>query len=543
MLNLDPSSLRAFPAELRQRYLKEGWWDDSALGHSLIEWLGRHPQMPYCIWSPTRPQVSTYGAVRDQALRLAEGLRRRGIRAGDTVCIYVNNSIEGALGFHAVPALGAILVPVAPFYGTKELRYILSKSKARILITAESPAGNRLEHIAEMRAQMPDLEDVYVIGDKVPAGMRNYNELVADAPIASLPKVDPDSIAAIAFTSGTTADPKGVIHTHRSLVCETRLHMDATPRQKRPLLVGGPLSHVTGMLVGVFLQPYRGRPVHIMDGWDMPTVLRAMREHDLCAGAGATVFMNSIFNHPDTRPDDIARLEDVGMGGSTIPIPFVEFCESKGIRIMRVYGSTEHPSVCGGMPDDPILKRQRTEGRALPGVEMRIVDDDGNDLPANTQGELITRGPDLFAGYMDTDQNAELFNKDGWFHTGDIGVIDEEGFFTVVDRKKDIIIRNGVKVSALEVENCLLKMPSLMEVAVVAAPDGRTGEHGHAFVRVKPGQPVPSLDDVKKHLQQVDLARPKWPEVIEVVQDFPRTPSGKVRKVDLRNQVRAAAKS
>jgi acyl-CoA synthetase len=168
MLNLDPSSLRAFPAELRQRYLKAGWWDDSTLGHSLIEWLGRHPQMPYCIWSPTRPQVSTYGAVLDQSLRLAEGLRRRGIGTGDTVCIYVNNSIEGALGFHAVPALGAILVPVAPFYGTKELRFILSKSKARILITAESPAGNRLEHIAEMRAQMPDLEDVYVIGDKIP---------------------------------------------------------------------------------------------------------------------------------------------------------------------------------------------------------------------------------------------------------------------------------------------------------------------------------------------------------------------------------------
>jgi acyl-CoA synthetase len=541
MTLVDPSALRAFPAELRTRYLKEGWWDDRTLGHSLLDWLGRHPQHPFFIWSTTRPQQSTFGAVRDRALRLIEGFKRRGIKEGDVVCIYVNNSIEGALGFYAVPSIGAILVPVAPFYGTKELRYILANSKARILITAEAPGGGRLEHIADMRKDMPDLEDVYVIGDKIPSGMRDYNELIADAPIATLPKVDPDSIAAIAFTSGTTADPKGVVHMHRSLVCETRLHMDASPKTKRALMVGGPLSHVTGMLMG-FLQMYRGKPVHIMDGWDVPTVLRAMREYDLTAGAGATVFMNSIFNHPDTRPDDIARLEDTGMGGSTVPIPFVEFCESKGIRIARAYGSTEHPTITMGMVDDPVHKRQRTEGRALPGVEMKIVDDDGKELPRGTPGELISRGPDLFAGYLDKAQNAELFNKDGWFHTGDIGIIDDEGYFTVVDRKKDIIIRNGVKVSALEVENCLLKMPSLMEVAVVAAPDGRTGEHGHAFVRVKPGQPAPSLDDVKKHLEHIDLARQKWPEVIEVVQDFPRTASGKVRKVDLRNQVRAASK-
>lgn len=542
MALIDPTALRPFPAALRTRYLKEGWWNDATLGHSLLEWLGRNPQLPYCIWSTTRPQMSTFGAVRDQALRLAEGLRRRGIKAGDVVCIYVNNSIEGALGFHAVPALGSVLVPVAPFYGTKELRFILSNSKARILITEESPAGGRLEHIAGMRKDMPALEDVYVIGDKVPSGMRNYNELVADAPIASLPKVDPDSVVAIAFTSGTTADPKGVVHTHRSLVCENRLHMDATPRQKRAILVGGPLSHVTGMLAGVFLQPYRGKPVHLMDGWDVSLVLKAMREHDLTTGSGATVFLNSIFNHPDTRPEDLARLEDVGMGGSTIPIPFVELCASRGIRIARCYGSTEHPSTTCGMVSDPILKQQRTDGCALPGVEIRIVDEDGNALPPNTPGELVSRGPDLFAGYLDPAMNAELFSKDGWFHSGDIGIIDEDGYFTVVDRKKDIIIRNGVKVSALEVENCLLQMPGLMEVAVVAAPDRRTGEHGHAFVRVKPGVPVPSLDDVRRHLEAVDLARQKWPESIEVVQDFPRTASGKVRKIDLRNQLRAAAK-
>ncbi|HXC41311.1 MAG TPA: AMP-binding protein [Burkholderiales bacterium] len=542
MLQIDPWNLRTFSPELRRRYLKEGLWTDDPLGHSLLEWLGRNPELPYCFWSAKWSQQSTFGQVREQSLRLMTGLTRRGIGKGDVVCMYVPNSIEGALGFNAVTSLGAILVPVAPFYGTKELRFILGRSRARILITAEAPTGGRLETIAHMRRELPDLEDVYVITEEaasVPSGMRNYRELVDHPPVAALPKVDPDSVCAIAFTSGTTADPKGVVHTHRSLVTENRLHMDAMPRQKRGVLVGGPISHITGMLIGVFLQPYRGKPVHIMDGWDVPTVLRVMREHDLCTGQGATVFMNSIFNHPDAGPEDIARLEDVAMGGSTIPIPFVELCESKGIKVARCYGSTEHPSITGGMLTDPLLKRQRTDGRALPGVEIRVVDEDGKDLPRGAAGELISRGPDLFAGYIDPAMNRDQFSGDGWFHTGDIGVIDEEGFFTVTDRKKDIIVRNGVKVSALEVENCLLQMPGLIEAAVVAGPSERTGEYGHAYVRVKPGATAPSLEEVRKHFERVDLARQKWPEVIEVIDEFPRTPSGKVRKIDLRNQLRA----
>jgi acyl-CoA synthetase (AMP-forming)/AMP-acid ligase II len=545
----DPWSLRAMPSGLRERYLREGWWDERTLGHMLLGWLEARRELPFCIWSTTRPQHSTYGEVATLARRLATGLARRGIQAGDAVCIYVPNSVEGALGFYAVPTIGAVLVPVAPFYGMKELRFILARSGARILITADAPAGGRsdgsaggrLEGIAALRAELPALEDVYVIGETMPAGMRPYKELLAPEPLAELPAVDPDGVAAVAFTSGTTSDPKGVVHTHRSLCSEVRLHMDTAPRQKRPLLVGGPISHITGMLIGIMLQPYRGVPVHIIEGWDVPLVLRAMREAGLTAGAGATVFLNSIFNHPDTTREDLANLEDVPMGGSTIPIPFAEHCESLGIKIMRFYGSTEHPSVTGVPADAPLAKRQRTDGRALPGVEMRVLDEDGNALPPDTPGELVTRGPDLFAGYIDPAMNAELIDAEGWFHTGDIGVIDPEGYFTVTDRKKDIIIRNGVKVSALEVENCLLQMPSLMEVAVVAAPDARTGERGHAILRVKPGAGAPTLEEIRAHLGRVDLARQKWPESIEVIEDFPRTASGKVKKFELRDAVRKRA--
>jgi acyl-CoA synthetase len=538
MLTLDPLQLRANPAELRARYLRERWWDEGTLGRTLLGGLAARPELAFRIWSPLRPQQSTFGAVHGEALRLAEGLRRRGIRKGDVVCVYVPNSIEGALGFYAIPTLGAIVVPVAPFYGMKELRYILERSKARLLVTAEAPGGGRLEGIAAMRGALPELEDVYVIGSAPPAGMRRFEELVADGPLAELPAVDPDAICAIAFTSGTTSDPKGVVHTHRSMCAELRMHMAMLPRTRRPLLVGGPISHITGMLLGVMHYPLRQMPVHIADGWDVPLVLKAMLECDLTAGAGATVFLNSIINHPDATPAHLEKLEDVPMGGSMIPVPFAEDCERRGIRIMRIYGSTEHPTATACPLDAPREKRHRTDGKALPGVELRIVDEDGRDCPPGTPGELLTRGPDLFAGYIDAAMNAELFSGDGWFHTGDVGTLDEDGYFTVTDRKKDIIIRNAVKVSAVEVENCLLKMPALMEVAVVAAPDARTGEHAHAFLRVKPGATPPDLDAIRAHLAAIDLAKQKWPESIELVDDFPRTASGKVKKYELRDALR-----
>jgi acyl-CoA synthetase len=540
MAAIQAAAYRTISPDLRQDYLRRGYWDDRTLGHSLLEWLARAPDFAYGFYSPRGQQVTTFGAVHDLSLRLMEGLRRRGIGAGDVVCVYVPNSLEGALAFHAVPSLGAVLVPVAPFYGAKELRFILQRSRARILITAEAPAGGRLEAIAALRRDLPDLEDVYVIGDAMPAGMRNYRDLTGEAPIASLPRVDPDSVAAIAFTSGTTSDPKGVVHTHRSLLCETWLHMDATPPQRRPLLVGGPIAHVTGMLVGVFLQPCRRKPVHIMDGWDVPTVLRLMREHDFTAGAGAPVFMNSILHHPDAREEDFARLENTAMGGSPVLESFIRYAESKGSTIVRCYGSTEHPTVTMGTLDDSDDKRRNTDGRVLPGAEIRVVDEDGRDLPAGEAGELITRGPDLMAGYIDPKMNEEHFTADGWFRTGDIGTIDAEGYFTVTDRKKDIIIRNNVKISAMEVENCLLQLPGVVEVAVIGVPDARTGERTHAVVRLKAGETPPTLDAMQALLGRIGLAKQKWPEGIEAVADFPRTASGKIRKVDLRKLYRPA---
>jgi acyl-CoA synthetase (AMP-forming)/AMP-acid ligase II len=210
----------------------------------------------------------------------------------------------------------------------------------------------------------------------------------------------------------------------------------------------------------------------------------------------------------------------------------MERLERLGIDAFRSYGSTEHPSVTGCLLADPLEKRQTTDGRLLPGVELQLAED----------GEILTRGPDCCVGYTDRDLTARMFDEDGWYHTGDVGVLDDEGFLTITDRLSDIIIRGGENISAQEVEELLMGLDAVAEVAVVAAPDERLGEHAAAMFRLHDGRDAPTLEEVRSHLGDAGLAKQKWPESLHVVADFPRTPSGKVQKFRLRDELRAAVR-
>jgi acyl-CoA synthetase (AMP-forming)/AMP-acid ligase II len=199
-----------------------------------------------------------------------------------------------------------------------------------------------------------------------------------------------------------------------------------------------------------------------------------------------------------------------------------------GIQAFRSYGSTEHPSITGCLLDDPEAKRLTTDGRVMPGVELRLDD----------EGQITSRGPDCFMGYTDPDLTASAFDAEGWYQTGDIGELDDDGYLTITDRLSDIIIRGGENISAREVEELLAGLDGVAEVSVVAAPDNRFGERPAAIVRSRPGGDVPSLDDLRAHLAAEGLARQKWPESLHLVDDLPRTPSGKVQKFVLRRRLR-----
>jgi acyl-CoA synthetase len=536
--------LRVVPEELRRRYRATGFWGDETLGAILHRLVGGQPELAFRIWSRTRPFEDDLGGIYRRALGFAGGLRRLGIGPGDVVAFQLPNWAEAAATFYGVAALGATLVPIVHFYGPKELRYILGESRARVLVSADR-FGRRdfLADLGVLRPELPALEHVIVVraepGAALPGDVQPF-EAVADAPALAGPApVDPDWPAVVGYTSGTTAAPKGVIHTHRSLVFEMRQLAANMPPSGRPSLVGAPVAHAIGMLGGLLLPPYHGRAIHLIDVWEPAFVLDAMAKAELTSGNGSTYFLTSLLDAPAFGPEHAERIPWAGLGGSPVPVAVSERAAALGIAVTRNYGSTEHPSTTGSKAGESREKRHRTDGHPLPGVELRLVDPAGHEVGVGEPGEIWSRGPDLCAGYTDPALN-EAFESDGWYRTGDVGILDAEGYLTITDRLKDIIIRGGENVSAAEVEEVLQRMPGVAEVAVVAAPDPRLGEHGCAFVRILPDAAAPDLAALRRHLDAEGLARQKWPEELRVLAEFPRTPSGKIVKAELRRQLREA---
>jgi acyl-CoA synthetase (AMP-forming)/AMP-acid ligase II len=530
--------LRAVPPTLSQRYLREGYWTDETLGEVLAGALEKNRHHRFHVRSDIRPYVGTFAEVDAMARHVAGWLRASGVGPGDVVAFQLPNWVAAGAVFYGVSFLGAIVVPIPHFYGQREVGFILRQSGARVLVTPDH-FGQRdyLAGFDEIHQGLRDLEWVVVVGE-VPSGATSFEALLDADPLEAPARVDPMAPALVAYTSGTTADPKGVIHVHRTLVFEVRQLGALQSERPLPLLVGAPVGHGIGMLSGLLLPVYPlGQPVHLIDAWDPSAVLASMRRDGITAGSGSTYFLTSLLDHPDFTDEHRSLMPFIGLGGAPVPQMVAERADAMGISLVRSYGSTEHPSTTGSRHEAPRNKRLYTDGRPLPGVELRLIDEAGHDIGVGEPGQILSRGPDCFMGYTDPVLTERAFDADGWYATEDVGVRDAEGYLTITDRKKDIIIRGGENVSAAEVEELLMRMPGVAEVAVVAAPDPRLGEHACAIFRVRPDADPPDLASVRANLQHAGLAKQKWPEDVRVVQDFPRTPSGKIKKSVLRERL------
>ncbi len=530
--------LRSVDPELERRWLEAGYWDDLTIGAHLHRGLADHPDQVVRFHSAVRPWQGSFADLHRRALGLAESLQRRGVGPGDPVAFQLPNWVEAAVTFYATAFLGAVVVPIVHFYGRAEVAYILRRTGVETFVTAS--AFGHTDYLAEiesLREAVPALRTVAVVGSAgpLPPGLLRFEELEDEVgQLAGPVGVDPSGPAVIAYTSGTTADPKGVIHSHRTIGSEVRQlgAMDAS--DGKPSLVGAPVGHAMGMLGGLLIPVLKGEPVNLIDVWDPAEILRIMSEFGLACGSGATYFLTSLLDHPDRTQHHLDLMAHVGLGGSAIPTAVAQRATAQGISIVRMYGSTEHPSITGSRHDEPEALRLATDGHPLPGVELRILDDDGLPVPLGQPGEIWSRGPDCCMGYTDPALTDALFDEDGWYRTEDIGVLDEHGYLSITDRKKDVIIRGGENVSAAAVEEVLLTMDGIAEVAVVAAPDARLGEQVCAYLRMLPGRAPPDLPAVREAMDGAGLARQKWPEQLRSVDDFPRTPSGKIKKAVLR---------
>lgn len=533
----DRWSLRTVPDHLVQQYRREGWWNDTTLGEMVAAGLGNMGDAEFRVRSKVRPWTGTFAEVDRAARSMAGTLRARGVGPGDVVILQLPNWVEAGITFWAAAYLGAVVVPIVHFYGAKEVGHILGATDPAVVVTADR--FGHADHLAVYEGLLADHPGDplwLVVGDTpaaaLPPAATPFGAVLDGGaePLTGPAAVDPDNPTIVGFTSGTTRDPKGVVHSHRTIGCETRQLNHMFPSGGPPQITGAPVGHFIGMLSAFLVPLLRRRPVTLVDVWDPGEVLRLMLAEGLGVGGGATYFLTSLLDHPDFTDEHLALMPFAGLGGATVPVAVTERATRLGMKVFRSYGSTEHPSITGCLLDDPEPKRLTTDGHVLPGVELRL----------DAEGEIHSRGPDCCLGYTDPALTAAAFDADGWYRTGDVGVLDDDGYLTIIDRVSDIIIRGGENISAQEVEELLLGIDGIAEVSVLAAPDERLGERAAAMVRLHADAGTPTLDTVREHLAAAGLARQKWPESLHVVADFPRTASGKVQKFRLREQLRAS---
>jgi len=521
--------LRTVPGELVRRYRDEGWWRDESLGDVVARGLRNAGDNEFRVHSAVRPWQGTFADVDRAARSLASALQSRGVGPGDVVVFQLPNWVEAAITFWASAFLGAVVVPIVHFYGPKEVRYVLDVTRPSVIVTPEQFGFNDyLANYAEAADDHPDATWLVVgASSTLPARATRFEDRIGDDPLSAPLPVDPTSPALVGFTSGTTRDPKGVVHSHQTIAFETR-QLDANYPHGPPPVTGTPVGHFIGMLAAFLLPLATAVPVNLVDVWDPGVVLRLMTEHGLSFHGGATYFLTSLLDHPDFEPEHLALMPSCGLGGSSVPEAVTRRAEELGIKVFRSYGSTEHPSITGSPRTDPAEKRLGTDGRPLLGVEVRL----------DADGQILSRGPDCFLGYTSGELTDAAFDDEGWYRTGDVGTLDDDGYLTIVDRISDVIIRGGENISAVEVEDLLMQIDEIAEVSVVSEPDDRLGERAAAVVRVHPDATAPTLAAMQQHLATTGLARQKWPESLYVVDDLPRTPSGKVQKFVLRQGLR-----
>jgi len=446
--------------------------------------------------------------------------------------------------FLAAARLGAIVNPLLPIFRARELRFILAQSGARVLIIPGVFRGfDYRPLIGGLRRELHDLEHVFVCRDTAAASFRSLSDLFG-AETTSLPAggPDPDTTLLLMYTSGTTAAPKGVLHTHNTLAAEVlsleRVHrLSAADRTLMP----SPVTHISGVIHAILTPAILGTSAVLMDRWEPARALELIAAERITYMAGAPSFLQELLQHPRASSFDTSSLRLFSCGGAAVSADLIRAARARfpGCVAKRVYGSTEFPTISTTDAADALARGIETEGRAIPPCEIRIADENDRSLPAGATGEVQARGPECFMGYAEPALNADTFTADGWFRTGDLGVLDTDGYLRITGRLKDIIVRKGEKISAPELEELIGECPAVAEVAVIALPDPQTGERACAVVRLAEGASL-TLADLSAYLTRRGLAKQKHPEQLEIVAALPRTESGKVHKAALRDEIRGS---
>ncbi|MFU8866946.1 long-chain-fatty-acid--CoA ligase [Natronococcus sp.] len=495
-----------------------------------------------------RGSETSYEEFWGQTGAFAAALEERGIGEGDRVAIYLPNVPPFVVAFHGTLRAGGVVVPMNPQYKAREIGHLLADSGAEVVVAL----ADLVPFVEEVRDET-DVEHVVAVGGEAD-GATAFESFLEPGDPDVVDRAD-DDVAVQPYTSGTTGRPKGVQLTHRNLESNARMANELIPDGIRPddkQLGVLPLFHIYGMTVVMNATLFAGGTYHAVPEWDAQEAVSIIEERELTLMHGVPAMYNDIINQPDAESFDLSSLRLCGVGGSGIPVEVLRrFEELYDVQLYEGYGLTEtSPITHFNSPVDG--RRVGSIGRTVPGVDARVVDEAFEDVPPveagpidedETEldaitGEIVVAGPNVMQGYYGLPEaNEEAFTeRDGkrWFHTGDLGYRDEDGFFYVVDREKHTIVTGGYNVYPREVEELLFEHEAVADAAVVGIPDERRGETVKAYV-----VPVPDADvdpDGIKEYCLANLAEYKHPREVEFVEELPRTTTGKVQKFKLRER-------
>ncbi|MFH1241721.1 MAG: long-chain fatty acid--CoA ligase [Pseudomonadota bacterium] len=484
----------------------------------------------------------TYKGLYERVNSLAQGLKDLGLERGDIVAVLLYNCCEYMEITFAVNQIGAVWLPLNFRLAGEEFQYILENSEAKALITE----AEFVPVISSIRENLPNLEHGVLLGSEIPEGWLDYETLIAKNRGGRPPhtEVDLDDLQRLMYTSGTTAYPKGVMLTYGNVYWKNIGHMltFGISESDRTLVVG-PLYHVGGMDLPATGTLYSGGSLVILKKFDTIGVLKAIDEEKVTNLWLSPAMTIMLFNEPSFDQYDVSSVRFIIDGGEKMPQALIKQFKEKfpNAWFADAYGLTETVSGDTFLAKDRMLDKIGSVGKPVPHLQVRVVDDNGNDASLNELGEICLRGPKVFKGYWKNPAaTAEAIRK-GWFHTGDIGTLDEDGYLYIMDRKKDMIISGGENIASPEVERVLYELPAVLEAAVVGIPHPKWLEVPKAYVVVKEGETLTEKEIVQHCTKK--LAKFKVPKEIEFISELPRNPSGKVLKRELRSMHMAKTNS
>jgi cyclohexanecarboxylate-CoA ligase/acyl-CoA synthetase len=538
-----------YSAETIAEFRASALWRDGSLAGALDHWANVQPGR---VAVSDGYSTLTWDQLRGQAYRLAARLKEFGIESGDRVQMQTPSWNEFVVVYVALARIGAVLVPTQPIYRWDEVTYAINHAEAKIsVVCGDYRRFDYLAMVRDIRPNCPSLGRVITVRvDEVGPGEYRLEDLIAgdDVPGEDVlgPPPDADAPHCIIYTSGTESRPKGCCHTFNTVAFTVESLagnvLGMVPQDV--MFMPSPVTHATGLAMGVTAPLVRGAGTHLMDSWEAGAALERIREHGCTLAMGATPFVQMILDSYEPDRHDISSLRTFLSAGAPIPEKLLGDWKERfpNCLLLPVYGRSEGLVVTSCRRDDPAEKVLGSDGKAIRGVVLEIRDEDGAEVPTGEEGEICHGGAGLMLGYWrDPERTAEAIDARGISRSGDLGKVDAEGYMRVTGRIKDLIIRGGTNISAREVEEHLLTHPKVAAVALVGMPDRVLGERACAFVVPKGSiDQAPTFEELTTYLKiERQIAVIKLPERLEIIDELPMTATGKVQKFVLRDKLAA----